>query len=693
MRIERIILDNFRIYQGYNEIVFDEKENKNIALVAGKNGFGKTTFLTSLIWSLYGHLMTQVEEKYKKDIKSAGGYEVFLRSLMNKSVSLDDSKAKEFSVEIHLLDVLIPSIPCKKVVIKRSYSLKNKKEKLSILIDGHENELTKEVGYQVFINDFILPREIAKFFFFDAEKIVSLAEAKSKDELRSLSKAYSEVLGIKKYEDLKAGLQILLTKLIRSGVEKVDQAKLDQLINRETELKDLIIHAEEQQIEIKEDLEKIHNRGELIQEKLVREGNGITIKQLNELKTKKEEIRKELDQVKNELKKVMDIIPFMIAKKRFKALIDQLKLEQQLKNNTTDNERITAELKLFTEQLRGKLIALNVVSDNKVLGTAVEELLEQRKDQKVEARGEVLLDYSDETARSIYSLFDYVNGAFKDHFESITKREKNLRFDFSKISQRIKQGEARKSNPLAVKLREEKAELERRRIELETKHDNLIHELAELKIQFASNAKVLSEYEKNFKLIETDKKKYGVTQELLAKLEKLTAKIKQEKKYALQKAILFGLKRLMHKSDFIENVRVRIENDIMDIDLLDSIGNIIDKDVLSKGEQQLYATALLKALVDESGINFPVFIDSPLQKFDKDHSQNVIKQFYPAISDQVVLFPLLEKELSKNEYELLLPNLSSTHLIENGGEGSSFVKCAPNKLFDEFKKQDHVHAH
>ena len=80
-----------------------------------------------------------------------------------------------------------------------------------------ENELTKEVGFEVFINDFILPREIAKFFFFDAEKIVSLAEAKSKSELKNLSKAYSEVLGIKKYEDLKKNLETLLTKLRRNG--------------------------------------------------------------------------------------------------------------------------------------------------------------------------------------------------------------------------------------------------------------------------------------------------------------------------------------------------------------------------------------------------------------------------------------------------------------------------------------------
>src|SRR5690606_18893928 len=100
---------------------------------------------------------------------------------------------------------------------------------------------------------------------------------------------------------------------------------------------------------------------------------------------------------------------------------------------------------------------------------------------------------------------------------------------------------------------------------------------------------------------------------------------KQDKKYSLQKAIILGLKAIMHKSDFIHNVKVNVDDDVMDIDLFDKQGNIIDKDSLSKGEQQLYATALLKALVDESGIKFPVFIDSPLQKFDKYHSKNIIK--------------------------------------------------------------------
>jgi len=149
----------------------------------------------------------------------------------------------------------------------------------------------------------------------------------------------------------------------------------------------------------------------------------------------------------------------------------------------------------------------------------------------------------------------------------------------------------------------------------------------------------------------------------------------------------------MHKKDFIANVRVNIIDDVMDIDLLDKSDSIIDKDSLSKGEQQLYATALLKALVDESGIKFPVFIDSPLQKFDKYHSKNIIKEFYPSISEQVVLFPLLEKELSEIEYELLKPNLNKAFLIHNENGASKLKPLPVNNLFKEFKKEKDVYTY
>ena len=77
--------------------------------------------------------------------------------------------------------------------------------------------------------------------------------------------------------------------------------------------------------------------------------------------------------------------------------------------------------------------------------------------------------------------------------------------------------------------------------------NQLIEEQGILKHKYANQKKVRVEYEKEFNLIETDKKKYSVTLKLLEKINVLINRIKQEKKYSLQKSISFGLKKLMHK--------------------------------------------------------------------------------------------------------------------------------------------------
>ena len=54
MKIKKIIHENFRSYKGINKAEFSTNSKQNINLIAGKNGFGKTTFLTSLIWCFMG---------------------------------------------------------------------------------------------------------------------------------------------------------------------------------------------------------------------------------------------------------------------------------------------------------------------------------------------------------------------------------------------------------------------------------------------------------------------------------------------------------------------------------------------------------------------------------------------------------------------------------------------------------------
>jgi len=697
MRISDITINNFRIYRGENHIKFDNKTDKNIHLVAGKNGFGKTTFLTSLIWVLYGKQMAQVEDKYKVDIRHLGGYDNYLTALLNKDLKREfDQKETEQAgcyVELKMKDIMIPSIPCKELIIRRTYNYLNKKESLRILIDGQENELTKEVGYEVFINDFVLPREIAKFFFFDAEKVVTLAEAKSVSELRSLSKAYSEVLGIKKYEDLKNSLQIILSKLRRSGATKLDQNKLDQLIQKDQDLKKLIELNEDKQLGVEEELSNLRLRIDHLQEQLIREGNAMTLDELKVLKGERDLLKKELESAKGDLKKLMDIVPLVISGPRLDELILQVKKESKIKQKSVDQNLLKKELNSFSKEFNKEISTIGVPKEQlSKIELALQKLMVARQNNTEDVKGNIILDFDEVTTRSIIATYDYIKNSFKSQFEHIVKKEKETRQALGRITKKISQGEVRKNNPIAKQLRQDKTELTGQLEKLLVKKGELNQEFNLLKQQHASLQKILSEEEKKFKVVGKDQKKYEVTTILLEKIKVLTARIKEEKKYALQNSILMGLNKLMHKNNFVSKVNVRIEDEVMDIDLIDQYDQIIDKDTLSKGEQQLYATALLKALVDQSRIDFPIFIDSPLQKFDKEHSSNVIQQFYPSISDQVVLFPLLEKELTKSEYELLKPNLGGVYLIENQSQGSSVSKYPINELFNQFNKQ-HVLSH
>ena len=127
--------------------------------------------------------------------------------------------------------------------------------------------------------------------------------------------------------------------------------------------------------------------------------------------------------------------------------------------------------------------------------------------------------------------------------------------------------------------------------------------------------------------------------------------------------------------------------DDIDINLINGNGKKIDKGSLSMGERQMYASALLHALVDESNIEFPVFIDSPMQKFDEQHAENIIKYFYPNVSKQVVIFPLINKELTEKEYLELKPKVSRTYLIHNLSTDSSvFKETTPEEFLSTYKE-------
>lgn len=208
--------------------------------------------------------------------------------------------------------------------------------------------------------------------------------------------------------------------------------------------------------------------------------------------------------------------------------------------------------------------------------------------------------------------------------------------------------------------------------------------------EIAQKERQLSELAKKFAISDRNKAKNELSNLLSSGLSEYVSKFKQRKKKSLEDQILKGLHVLMHKKGFIHAVEVEISRDVIDIHLLNKRNERIRKESLSKGEQQMYATALLRGLVEESEIEFPVFIDSPMQKFDDEHAQNIIQFFYPSISEQVVIFPLINKELIASEYALLADRVAGAYFIINRtADHSEFVSVPAQELFEKYDEMYH----
>lgn len=717
MYIKQILLRNYRIYYGENSLEFPKNDDKNVFIVSGNNGFGKTTLLTSLVWGLYGKLMVDVDDKFRREIYDAGGYKKYAASTFNRLArskydqfnneysqnNINEIKNKNivkydelinnakllrtYSVSILITDLKIPALPCNNIRIIRTFDLDKNDDTVQILIDGQENELTKEVGDEIFINDFILPKEIAKFFFFDAEKIVSLAEIKSLEDKRNLSQAYSEVLGIKKYEDLKTNLEDLRIRFRRNSASDKDKVKHNELQKETEQLKKLVTHNLEQLKHWEGEKEVNRQLSEQLQEKLIREGNALTVNELTDLKHIREKLTQEANTTRNKIKDLLDIAPFAISGHLFMKVKVQHEREQDKKSANPilykkKFEKIKGDLikSLKTKNLRVELTK-QILKAFEVSFT--KHLIRNEETDKFK----VLLAFEDKEANEFEAIYNNLKYSFSHIFKHLIKDYKTNRINFSKIIRKITSAETKENDMLVREIRINKLEVDDKLIEIENKLNAINQEIGGIQRETAIKSKVIAELGKKVDLEESDRIKDETAKRLIDKLDLFISKFKSEKKNSLESRIKKELNLLMHKKNFINSVEVVIDGEIIDINLFDKRNQLIQKESLSKGEQQLYATSLLKALVDESNIKFPVFIDSPLQKFDKKHSINIIKDFYPKISNQVVLFPLLEKELSESEFDTLLPKVNKAYLIRNIGEDhSSFEEIQPKQLFKMYKK-------
>ena len=186
MHFSTIELYNYGIYKGLHTIhLLNQQEKKNITLVGGMNGRGKTTLLDSVFLCLYGRKAIEFVAGKKE------AYSKVLRDRINKS-SKDDNTYIKLTMEMDDAEETILSIT-------RSWQQNDRKINTSLLVEKNgisDSYLSDNWEYYV---EELIPFGIAKFFFFDNEKISQIADDDAFDKIKDSIKS---VMGVTTIESL-----------------------------------------------------------------------------------------------------------------------------------------------------------------------------------------------------------------------------------------------------------------------------------------------------------------------------------------------------------------------------------------------------------------------------------------------------------------------------------------------------------
>jgi DNA sulfur modification protein DndD len=122
------------------------------------------------------------------------------------------------------------------------------------------------------------------------------------------------------------------------------------------------------------------------------------------------------------------------------------------------------------------------------------------------------------------------------------------------------------------------------------------------------------------------------------------------------------------------NICASIDQKTFKVTLFNDHDQAITRDDLSAGESQIYAISILAALARTSGRNLPIIIDTPLARLDSKHRKNLIENYFPYASQQVIILST-DTEVDEEFYQGLYKHMSHAYMLEyNPSTGSSVAE-------------------
>ena len=645
MHLTKVTLKNYGVYRDKTEFNFTTTSDKPVVLVGGTNGAGKTTLFESILVGFYG-----ISFLGKKTTKKE--YNKFLANKIHRFLG---STASADSTSIIIDFKYFHNGDVDDYTVDRTWRNEDGRiiEELKIKKDNKRLDSVEESQWQSFIEE-LIPRGVAKLFFFDGEKIVKMAEEENEDiEIKS---SFDSLLGLDIVEQLHSDLKVHIMRNMKDDAKTI-QIQHDQHLKERDEILDDISRYEAKLGAKNTETDELGREINTIEAQVSKIGGGFASKR-GELKTKKASLQMKKISLESDLRTVISgptplgLIPQLIKSLKSQIVKDEKILKQEIRQEIL-HEKESELSKLLKSKKLWNEIDTDSQSKEKLIDDILSVFESEQKSKTSSMFNLSPLDYA-----NILTLFDNLKTKYLQNLKKLSDEYRDVNDELQKIdASLVNAPNDDELGPLISKLNS-----------LHEEQGVLKTEAGHLEQQISSKNSYLKML--NFKLrnILADKykdKNAGVQAELATKVQKVldeyVEKLKIKKLELLEKYLLEEIQRLMHKENLV--TKVSVDKDTFEIKLFDKDGNQSPKDLLSKGEKQMYATAVLLALAKTSGKPLPFMIDTPLARLDVGHRDNLIKKFFPYASHQVVIFST-DSEIDQKYYLQMKPYLSRSYAME-----------------------------
>ncbi|NOE18079.1 DNA sulfur modification protein DndD [Ruegeria atlantica] len=617
MILHSLRIFNFGLYGGEHrfDLAPDSEGGKPVVLVIGHNGAGKTTFLESVRLALYG----------KRALGARVGQAEYERHLLKRINNF--ATDRQASLELAFTSQHLGKEDI--YTVRRTWAARGASvvESLEFERNGKPVDDIPSEDWNHYLED-IIPAGVSQLFFFDGEKIQDIADDQ---ENTGLTEAIKSLLGIDILDQLRGDLALYKSRSMdREGDANLEGIQRDLNVARS----DLVL-TEEEIGSLSAKRTQLARRSEASQKVFEQEGGSIALSRdtlLDELKNVEADLTKQT----NALKALVNgVAPFALAPKllaKFSADVEQARTKQSgpaidafvssFEDAMTAGDSASWTASHFAS-LRDFARNIQVSSSSMVLSTEPDWVvgkLASIADERVKVA--TLSAQLSELQKHRTVLKDQLKnfrpGAAAGAFDDLKRAEFELGLIEAELNR--KQADATQARAL----------IERLERELRKSQDAVFAlARAEEKRDLATRAQAaLNDYEE---------------------------RIVELRLASLSKHFIEAFSGLVTRKSLV--CKVIVDPNTFQLKLLGETGNEITPLELSAGERQLFAISMLWALGRTSGRELPMIIDTPLSRLDRQHRTNLMSNYVPRTSAQVIML-CTDTELTPDLAETIAPYVS-----------------------------------